>query len=89
MEIVKKIIGVLLMAIAVLLSIGILFTLPNSIGHCISKFKEPGVYGFAYLAGTLVGDAIFILITVFCFKKGLKLIRSKIEPHNEINEIGL
>jgi phosphotransferase system glucose/maltose/N-acetylglucosamine-specific IIC component len=89
METLKKISGYFLIIIAVLLSVSILATFPNSMSQSISKIKESGTVGIAYLIGNLVGDAILILIVVFIGKKGLKLCRNKSKNDKSIDEIGI
>lgn len=89
MKIFKVIIGSLLILIAGLLLIALLFTFPDCINRCITETRKSGSSGIGFIIGTLVGNGIFIVIILFCVKKGLKLIRKKSPLNNQIDEIGL
>jgi Ca2+/Na+ antiporter len=85
MEILKKAAGFFLILIAVSILIAMAATLPNSIEQCTAKFQESGNIGIAYLFGSLIGNAIFILILLFLVKKGLKLIRKTSKSNNPVD----
>ena len=89
MEILKKICGYLLIIIATLLLIAVVATLPDGFIKSINRIQESVYMGTGYFVGTLVASAIFILITIFIGKLGMKLIRSKSKNENSIDEIGL
>ncbi|PKB15289.1 hypothetical protein [Flavobacterium sp. 5] len=89
MEILKKSSGYILILIAILLSIAVIATFPNNIEQCITKFKESGTIGIAYLFGSLIGDVIFIFIILFMIKSGLKLIKKDRKSNNSIKQIEL
>ncbi len=84
MEILKKIIGVLLLLLGLILSIGILFTtIKLIIDKATLDFNS--AYNIAHLIGNFIGFGLFIVIIYFLFKFGLKLTRTKNKP--SLNDI--
>jgi flagellar biosynthesis protein FliQ len=90
MEIFKKIIGYILMVLAIMLAIALLSTLPNSILKSLDQIQENKIDGIAYFIGTMIANVIFTLIIIFMVRKGLKLIQNKkIESNNTSNKLKL
>jgi hypothetical protein len=79
MKILKKIIGVLLLLLGLILSIGTLFT---TIKLVINKatLDISSTYDVAHFVGNFIGLGTFIVIIYFLFKFGLKLTRTKNKP---------
>lgn len=76
MGILKKIIGVLLLLLGLILSIGILFTtIKLIIDKATLDFNS--AYNIAHLIGNFIGLGMFIVIIFFLFKFGLSLLKIK------------
>lgn len=90
MNIFKKIIGVLLLIFAGLLSIATLAAFFNGIIDCSKKIMESSTTsGIAYSLGSLIALLFFVAIIYFTTKLGLKLIKKKPTEIVSIDEIGL
>ncbi len=84
MEILKKIIGVLLLLLGLILSIGTLLTFVKLIITLVT-LEDNSTYEIARLIGNFIGFGLFIVIIYFLFKFGLKLTRTKNKP--SLNDI--
>lgn len=89
MNILKKITGYFLILIAGLLSIGTFGTFFQVIIKSIVEIKTSLAEGLGYLFGSLLMLILFVLITIFIMKLGLKLIKAKAIPEDSIDDIGL
>lgn len=87
MNILKKIVGVLLLVIAGLLTLSTLYAFIDGIVRTIEKFKDSGAYGVGSAIGTIIASAFFIFIIIYITKKGLKLISNK-NKTDSIDDIG-
>lgn len=89
MNVFKKIIGVLLIVCAVILSLSILVTIKNSFIDATNVTNEEGKsQGIAYLLGCLVGILIFIFLTRYLYIKGFKMLKGNKQTVDSIEEIG-
>ena len=80
----KKVLGYLLFVVAGILTLSILFQLSQIIKSLIALFMtllgKAGAYDFGYAIGLLTYHTFLIVLVIFLFKKGKKLIASKPTP---------
>jgi hypothetical protein len=70
-----KIIGFLLMTIAILLAIAVIATFPNSLLRSLDQIQKDKIFGISYFIGEMMPDLLAVLIIIFMMKKGLRLIK--------------
>jgi uncharacterized membrane protein len=88
MNLLKKLAGISLLIIAAILSLAIVVTFVRSIADSIVEIKKSTSLGISYLLGCIIAIVIFVLITIFLFKKGLKLIKNPKQPEDSLDDIG-
>lgn len=90
MNVLKKITGVILIVWGVILSMGILITIKNSIVDATKVIEEEGKSaGISYSIGCLIAIIIFIFLARYLFKRGIKLLKGdQIIVVDSIEEIG-
>lgn len=89
MKILKIIGGILLLTAAAILSFATLVSFIKAIFDSIREIKEDLATGLGYAFGSAVVVFLMVLLIIFMTKKGLKLIRKKVEPQDSIDQIGL
>lgn len=72
-----------------ILSFATLATSFKAVFDCIREIKKDTAEGLGYTMGALVIIALLVLLITFMFKSSLKLIRTKVETEDSIDEIGL
>lgn len=78
---IKKILGVIFIPIASILSLSFLIGLPKIILMLFSSFS-------AYNIGYTVTSLFFLGLSIFLFKLGIKWIKNKPKTVDTMNEIG-
>ena len=70
----KKAFGIILIIISIIVGIGILLTIPNTIISVITTFRENTIYQWGYLLGSLFVTIITTVLTFFLMRLGIKLL---------------
>lgn len=85
---IKKILGLLFIAIAIILGLATLAGIPETIRLFLTVFSDNSGYTIGYFIGNLFTNIIFIILVVFLFKLGLKWLKPKKNNQKEIDHIG-
>ena len=88
MNLLKKLAGIALIIIAAILSVAIVVTFLRSVLDCMIEIKKSTSLGISYLLGSMFAIVIFVIITIYLFKKGLKLIKNPRQREDSIDDIG-
>ncbi len=88
MNILKKIVGIVLLLLAGLFSLATLLNFIRSVAKIINKNDAYTSYEMGYTIGTFVGILIVLVLIFFMAKFGLKLISNKKEQLESVDEIG-
>lgn len=89
MKIVKKISGICLFLFAIILSFATLVAFLRAVLDSVKEFKIDVSGGIGYIFGSLIIIVLLIIIVRYMFKWSLKLIKTKAEPEDSIDQIGL
>ncbi|MBE8723528.1 hypothetical protein [Flavobacterium hungaricum] len=89
MNILKKIVGVILLLLAVLLCFPAFYAFPIQFERCRKKFEDGFVGAPGGAIALITCFVLYVLITYFLVKFGLKLIRKKKSNYKAIDEIGI
>lgn len=89
MILLKKIAGYFLIVIAIVLAMSTLKSGYDTITQTSKKIDKSGIsQGIAYMLGSLVVIVLFILLTIYLLKKGVRLVKSKPKVEDSIEDIG-
>ena len=88
MNILKKIVGIILMLFSALFFISALITFLKFI---FQANTNADAYNIGYIIGHIIGFIAFVIISYLILKFGLKLVKKKVEEikADSIDEIGL
>ncbi len=89
MKIIKKIIGTIILLFTILLCFPAFYTFPIQFENCKKKFEDGAAGAPGYTIGFLTCLVLYLLISFFLIKLGLKLIREKKIDMKSIDEIGV
>ena len=81
---IKKILGVIFILIAIIISIILLLTIFEN----FTLYSDNENVTIGHFMGTLIGVLLFFLLPLFLFKKGIKWLKPKKKEIELINEIG-
>ncbi len=73
----KKVFGVILIVIGVLLTPPTLINLSTSLNELVDLIKKYSAYSFGHFTGSFVITSFTALITFLCYRYGIKLLRKK------------
>ena len=85
---IKKILGVFFILFSLFLGLALLIGLPENIKLFFALFSDTSGYTIGYFIGNIFVTIVFFIITIYSFKKGLKLLKKKPNQIETINEIG-
>lgn len=89
MKIFRKIGGCILIILAAILSFSTFFGLLKAIlVDCVREIKSDTAHGFGYLLGTLITGTLFVLLIIYLFKLGFRLVKAKVVAEESIDDIG-
>lgn len=90
MKIFRKISGCILIILASILSFSTVIGLAKAIlVDCVREIKRDTAHGIGYLFGTLIMGTLFVLLIIYMFKSGFRLVRTKQLVEDSIDDIGV
>lgn len=89
MKIFREICGCILIIVASVLSLSTIIGLANAIFvNCVREIKANTAHGIGYLIGTLITGTLFVLLIIYMFKSGFRLVKTQIVAEESIDDIG-
>lgn len=89
MQILKRILGALLLLLSIFLSFILLISGLKAVVKSIDVINRNVYEGIGYSIGSLLVIVLLFFLIRFMFKKSLKLISRKTAPKETIDDIGL
>ncbi|RED26797.1 Cbb3-type cytochrome oxidase component FixQ [Flavobacterium cutihirudinis] len=90
MKIFRKISGCILIVLASIFSFSTVLALAKAIlVDCVREINNNTAQGIGYLFGTLIMGTLFVLLIIYMFKSGFRLVRTKPVVQDSIDDIGV